>query len=72
MMAEINPRTGKPLYTLAVGFSLMIFYAFAMQCMSTVAVVFRETNHWKWPVIQILYMSGLAYLASLVVYQLLK
>jgi len=72
MMAEINPRTGEPLYTLAVGFSLMIFYAFAMQCMSTVAVVFRETNHWKWPVIQILYMSGLAYLASLVVYQLLK
>lgn len=72
MMAEINPRTGKPLYTLAVGFSLLIFYAFAMQCISTLAVVLRETNHWKWPVIQILYMSGLAYLASLAVYQLLK
>ncbi|MBL4654420.1 MAG: ferrous iron transport protein B [Bacteroidia bacterium] len=72
MMAEINPKTGEPLYTVAVGFALMIFYAFAMQCMSTVAVVFRETGHWKWPVLQILYMSGLAYLASLVVYQLFK
>jgi ferrous iron transport protein B len=63
---------GKPVYTLASGLSLMIFYVFAMQCMSTLAVVKRETRSWKWPVIQLLYMTGLAYLMSLLVYQLLK
>ena len=72
MAAEINPNTGGPRYTFAVGLSLMLFYAFAMQCMSTVAVVYRETKRIRYPLIQILYMSGLAYLASLVVYQLLK
>lgn len=72
MMSELNPDTGKPRYTFAVGLSLMLFYAFAMQCMSTVAVVYRETKRIKWPVIQILYMSGLAYFASLLAYQLLK
>lgn len=72
MQAEINPSTGLPQFTVAVGFSLMLFYAFAMQCMSTLAVVFRETKHWKWPVIQFVFMSCLAYLSSLLVYQLLK
>ncbi|MFY9309210.1 MAG: ferrous iron transport protein B [Bacteroidia bacterium] len=72
MRAEINPSTGMPQFTVAVGFSLMIFYAFAMQCMSTLAVVFRETKHWKWPVIQFLFMSVLAYLSSLLVYQVMK
>jgi len=72
MAAEINPHTGGPRYTFAVGLSLMLFYAFAMQCMSTVAVVYRETKRIRYPLIQILYMSGLAYLASLIVYQLLK
>ncbi len=72
MLAEINPSTGLPQFTIAVGFSLMIFYAFAMQCMSTLAVVFRETKHWKWPLIQFVYMSCLAYLASFMVYQVLK
>ena len=72
MNAEINPATGGPLYTLAVGFSLMLFYAFAMQCMSTIAVVKRETASWKWPLIQVAYMSGLAYLASFLAYNLLK
>lgn len=72
MQSEINPDTGLPRYTFAVGLSLMLFYAFAMQCMSTVAVVFRETKNIKWPIIQILYMSGLAYFASLIAYQLLK
>lgn len=72
MAAEVNPKTGGPRYTFAVGLSLMLFYAFAMQCMSTVAVVYRETKRIRYPLIQILYMSGLAYLASLVVYQLLK
>jgi len=72
MAAEVNPKTGGPRYTFAVGLSLMLFYAFAMQCMSTVAVVYRETKRIRYPLIQILYMSGLAYLASLIVYQLLK
>jgi ferrous iron transport protein B len=72
MAADRNPDTGLPVYTLATGLSLMIFYAFAMQCMSTLAVVHRETKSWKWPAIQMLYMSGLAYLSSLLVYQLFK
>jgi ferrous iron transport protein B len=50
----------------------MIFYAFAMQCMSTLAVVRRETQSWKWPVIQFVYMTGLAYVMSLIVYQAFK
>jgi ferrous iron transport protein B len=56
----------------AVGASLMIFYAFAMQCMSTLAVVYRETKKWRWPLIQFLFMGVLAYISSLIVYQLLK
>jgi len=72
MAAVINPQTGKPLYNFATAFSLMIFYAFAMQCMSTVAVVRRETKGWKWAIIQIIYMTLLAYFASLFTYQLLK
>ena len=50
----------------------MLFYAFAMQCMSTVAVVYRETKSWKWPIIQLVYMTVMAYLAALIAYQLLK
>ena len=65
-------KDGTPVYTLATGLSLMIFYVFAMQCMSTLAVVKRETRSWKWPVIQLLYMTGLAYVMSLVVYQIIK
>jgi ferrous iron transport protein B len=72
MMAEINPATGQPRYDTATGWSLMLFYAFAMQCMSTLAVVKRETNGWKWPLIQLFYLSALAYLASLMVYSLLS
>jgi ferrous iron transport protein B len=72
MKNEIDPRTGRKVYSAAAAFSLMIFFAFAMQCMSTVAVVKRETKSWKWPLIQIGYMTGLAYVASLVVYQWLK
>ena len=63
---------GKPVFNLASGLSLMIFYLFAMQCMSTLAVVKRETRSWKWPIIQLIYMTGLAYLMSLLVYQLFK
>ena len=72
MRAEINPDTGKPRFTLAVAFSLLVFYAFAMQCSSTVAIVYRETNGWKWPLIQVIYMTSLAWIAAFVVYQVLS
>ncbi len=68
MKAEINPMTGGPMYTPAVALSLLVFYAFAMQCMSTLAVVKKETNSWKWPILQLVYMTGMAYLFSLIVY----
>ena len=63
---------GKPVYTLASGVSLLVFYAFAMQCMATLAVVKRETKSWKWPLIQLGYMGVLAYLGAFITYQLLK
>ncbi|MEA5403055.1 ferrous iron transport protein B [Arcicella sp. DC2W] len=72
MRAEINPATGKPMYDTALGFSLLIFYAFAMQCMSTLAITYRETKSWKYPAIQLFYMTGLAYISALIVYQVLK
>jgi ferrous iron transport protein B len=72
MAAEVNPRTKKPLFNLASGISLLLFYAFAMQCMSTLAVVKRETNSWKWPAGQLVFMSLFAYIVALIAYQLLK
>lgn len=60
---------GRLLFTPLVCISIMVFYVFAMQCISTIAIVWRETNSWKWPLFQLLYMTGLAYLASLVVFQ---
>lgn len=63
---------GSPVYTTATGFSLLIFYLLAMQCMSTLVVVKRETGGWKWPIVQLLYMTGLAYLISFLVYQILS
>jgi ferrous iron transport protein B len=72
MRAEINPATGKPMYDAALGFSLLIFYAFAMQCMSTLATTYRETKSWKYPLIQFSYMTALAYLSAFAVYQLLS
>ncbi len=72
MLASVNSRTGLPVYTFATGISLMLFYAFAMQCMSTVAIVYRETKGWKWPVIQLVYMTAMAYFAALIAYQVLK
>jgi ferrous iron transport protein B len=71
MQAAVRPD-GTKVYTLATGVSLMIFYVLAMQCMSTLAVVKRETGSWKWPVIQFLYMTALAYLLSMAAYMLLK
>jgi ferrous iron transport protein B len=69
---EINPETGGPRFTPAVGFSLLVFYTFAMQCMSTLAVVYRETKGWKWPLIQLGYMTFLAYFSALLVYQIMS
>ncbi|MBS1758855.1 MAG: ferrous iron transport protein B [Bacteroidetes bacterium] len=63
---------GTSVFTLAAGMSLMLFYVFAMQCMSTLAIVRRETKSWKWPIIMFLYMTGLAYIMSFITYQLLK
>lgn len=72
MAAEVNPITKKPLFNLASGISLLLFYAFAMQCVSTLAVVKRETNSWKWPLGQLVFMSLFAYIVALIAYQLLK
>jgi ferrous iron transport protein B len=71
-MQSAKREDGSPVYTLASGVSLMIFYVLAMQCMSTLAVVRRETRSWKWPAIQLVYMTGLAYVMSLIAFQLLK
>jgi ferrous iron transport protein B len=67
-----NPITGAPVYTLATSLSLLIFYVFAMQCMSTVAVVKKETGSWKWALIQFFFMTALAYIGALLIYQFLK
>ncbi len=63
---------GSPVFSFATGVSLLLFYAFAMQCISTLAIVKRETNSWKWPLIQLFGMSSLAYMISLIVYQIIK
>lgn len=70
MMMAKNTQTGEKLYTLATTLSLLLFYAFAMQCMATLAVVYRETKSIKWPIIQLVYMGVLAYASSYIVYQL--
>lgn len=72
LLAEINPETGKPLYNGAVVLSLLVFYAFAMQCMSTLAVTKRETGSWKWTFVMLGYLTALAYFSSFLVYQLCK
>lgn len=72
MAAEINPILGGPLFNFASGVSLLLFYAFAMQCMSTLAIVKRETNSWKWPMWQLVVMSAIAYVVALAAYQFLK
>jgi ferrous iron transport protein B len=72
LKSEINPETGGPRFTPAVGFSLLVFYTLAMQCASTLATVKRETKGWKWPLLQLGYMTGLAYLSAFVVYQVLS
>jgi len=72
MRSEINRNTGIQTYNFATGISLLLFYAFAMQCMATIGVVRKETGSWSWTLIQTGFMTGLAYVAALVAYQLLK
>jgi ferrous iron transport protein B len=71
-LRSAKKEDGSPLFTLATGISLMIFYLFAMQCMSTLAVTRRETKTWKWPAIQFVYMTVIAYVMSFAAYQLLS
>ncbi len=70
LQKEKDPTTGLPTYSVAVCVSLLVFYAFAMQCMSTMAVVYRETKSWKWMMGQLVYMSGLAYVSALAAYHI--
>lgn len=72
MQSEINPITGDKRYNLASGISLLLFYAFAMQCMSTLAITKQETNSWKWPIVQLVVMTGFAYAVALISYQILS
>jgi ferrous iron transport protein B len=72
MAAEVHPKSGKKIFNFATGISLLLFYAFAMQCISTLAIVKKETNSWKWPIIQLVFMSGFAYITALIAYQILK
>ena len=70
LINDVNPETGEKVYSLATALSLMIFFALAMQCMSTIAIVRRETNSWKWPTAMFAYMSILAYICSLITFQI--
>jgi ferrous iron transport protein B len=72
MASETNIESGTKIFNFASGISLLLFYAFAMQCASTLAVTKRETNSWKWPLGQLIFMSGFAYLVAFVAYQILK
>ncbi|MBP4141072.1 ferrous iron transport protein B [Flavobacterium sp. P4023] len=72
MAAEVNPITGEKVFNFASGISLLLFYAFAMQCAGTLAITKKETNSWKWPLGQLVFMSGFAYLVALLAYQILK
>lgn len=71
MRKDVKPD-GTPVFSLATGISILMFYAFAMQCISTIAVVYRETKSMKWTILQLVGMSGLAYIVSFLVYQILK
>ncbi|NUM30973.1 MAG: ferrous iron transport protein B [Bacteroidetes bacterium] len=70
MQSEINPETNQPFFSIATCLSLMVFYALAMQCASTLAVVYKETKRWKWPIIQFVLMGITAWLASFVTYNI--
>ena len=69
VMQDQKRDDGQPAYTSLVGVTLMVFYVFALQCVSTIAVVRRETNSWKWPLFQLLYMTALAWGMAFLTYQ---
>ena len=71
MKEEVRPD-GQKVFNFATGISLLLFYAFAMQCVSTLAIVKKETNTWKWPILQLVFMSTFAYLVAFLAYQILK
>jgi ferrous iron transport protein B len=71
-MAKEKRQDGNPVFDLATGVSILLFYVFAMQCMSTLAIVKTETGTWKWPMIQLFFMTALAYFVSMIAYQLLS
>lgn len=71
MQADVH-SDGTKIFNFATGISLLLFYAFAMQCASTLAIVKKETNSWKWPIIQLVFMSGFAYITAFVAYQIYK
>ena len=71
-MSYQRKQNGQLLFNLPTGVSLMVFYAFALQCMSTIAIVKKETNSWKWPAIQFIFMTIIAYISALIVYQTLS
>ena len=71
-MMQEKRANGKPVFDFATGISLMLFYAFAMQCMSTLAIVKKETNSWRWPMLQLGFMTFIAYLSALSAYQILS
>jgi ferrous iron transport protein B len=68
---EKNPTTGLPIFSLATSVSLLLFYAFSLQCLSTVAVTYKETQSYRWTIIQFVYMTALAYFSAMLAYQLL-
>lgn len=70
MQTARHPETGKPLYGIPYALSLMVFYAFALQCVSTMAVMKRETGGWKWPLIQFFMFGGIAYVCALFTYRI--
>ena len=72
MASEVNADTGEKQFSFPVGMSLLFFYAFALQCISTIAIVKRETNSWKWPILQLTGMGILAYISSFLIYNLLS
>ena len=71
-MRSDTRQDGTKVFSFATGISVLIYYAFAMQCISTIAVVYRETRSWRWTLLQLIGMSGLAYIAAMLAYQLLK
>jgi ferrous iron transport protein B len=69
LRADLNPATGKPVFTLPVALALLVFFVFALQCTSTIVVMARETGGWRWPALAFGYMLGLAWLGAFVTYR---